>query len=40
MHGSVGGGMRIIWDADFVIRLGMGVAGEQTDFWLSLGQNF
>ena len=40
MHGSVGGGLRIIWDADFVIRLGMGVAGEQTDFWLSLGQNF
>jgi hypothetical protein len=32
--------MRIIWDADFVIRMGMGIGGEQTDAWLSLGQNF
>lgn len=40
MHRSGGGGMRIIWDADFVIRMGMGIGGEQTDAWLSLGQNF
>ena len=40
MHGSGGGGMRIIWDADFVIRMGMGIGGEQTDAWVSLGQNF
>ena len=40
MHVSGGAGMRIIWNADFVIRMGIGVAGEQTDVWLGLGQNF
>ena len=40
MHSSGGAGVRMIWDADFVIRMGVGVAGEQTDIWLALGQNF
>jgi outer membrane protein assembly factor BamA len=40
MHFSGGGELRLVWDADFVIRVGLGAAGEQADIWLSLGQNF
>ena len=40
MHFSGGGELRLVWDADFVIRVGLGAAGEQADVWLSLGQNF
>ena len=42
MHFSGGAGVRMIWDADLVIRVGTGVANEneQMDIWLSLGQNF
>ena len=40
MHISGGGEIRLVWDADFVIRVGLGRGGEQTNRWLSLGQNF
>ena len=40
MHISGGVGVRMVWDADLIIRLGTGVADEQMDVWLSLGQNF
>ena len=40
MHVSGGAGVRMVWDADFVIRMGTGVADEQMDIWLSLGHNF
>ena len=40
MHFSGGGELRLVWDADFVIRVGLAAAGEQADIWLSLGQNF
>ena len=40
MHFGGGGELRLVWDADFVIRVGLGAAGEQADIWLSLGQNF
>ena len=40
MHVSSGAGVRMVWDADLVIRMGTGVADEQTDVWLSLGHNF
>ena len=40
MHISGGAGLRMVWDADFVIRLGLGLASKQADVWLRLGQNF
>ena len=40
MHVSGGAGVRMVWDADLVIRMGTGVADEQMDVWLSLGHNF
>ena len=40
MHVSGGGGVRMAWDADLVLRMGAGFAAEQVDVWLSLGQNF
>lgn len=40
MHISGGAGVRMVWDADLVIRMGTGIADEQVDVWLSLGHNF
>ena len=40
MHFSGGGELRLIWAADFVIRVGIGAAREQAGIWLSLGQSF
>ena len=40
VHVSGGGGVRMVWDTDLVIRMGAGVANEQVDVWLNLGHNF
>ncbi len=40
MHASVGGGLRLSWDRDFVVRMGVGHSGEQTDVFFDLGNVF
>ena len=37
MHMSAGGGLRLSWDNDFVIRMGMGYSKEQRDVFIDLG---
>ena len=40
MHVSAGGGMRLSWDRDFVIRCGAGYSSEQLDVFIDLGNAF
>lgn len=40
MHMSTGGGLRLSWDNDFVIRMGMGYSKEQRDVFIDLGNVF
>lgn len=40
MHVSAGGGMRLSWDRDFVIRCGAGYSSEQMDVFIDLGNSF
>jgi outer membrane protein assembly factor BamA len=40
MHWSSGGGLRLSWDRDFVIRFGVGYSSEQVDMFMALGNSF
>ncbi len=40
MHWSSGGGLRLSWDRDFVIRFGVGYSSEQVDTFMALGSSF
>ena len=40
MYVSGGGGIRLSWDNDFVIRMEMGYSEEQRDVFIDLGNAF